>query len=218
MDVQCERCKTEYEFDDALVSGRGTTVRCTNCGHQFKVRRSAPDGAGTGSAGDGDARDALNDRWVVHTARGNELTFLTLRELQRAILVQQVGRGDMLVRGTSQPRTLGSIAELEPFFDGRASSRPPPPSNAVASAIALRGHRRSQADGVVGSCPTAEPLARASSAAEDRHPSAPAHGRGSAAASGCTLLAPTLSVRLRSHRPRRSPAGAGYAPWLRLRR
>ena len=38
MDVQCERCKTEYEFDDALVSGRGTTVRCTNCGHQFKVR------------------------------------------------------------------------------------------------------------------------------------------------------------------------------------
>ena len=37
MDVQCERCKTEYEFDDALVSGRGTTVRCTNCGHQFKV-------------------------------------------------------------------------------------------------------------------------------------------------------------------------------------
>jgi predicted Zn finger-like uncharacterized protein len=122
MDVQCERCKTEYEFDDALVSGRGTTVRCTNCGHQFKVRRTEPGAPGT---------DPATDKWVVHTSGGNELTFLTLRELQRAILVHQVGRADMLVRGSSQPRTLGSIAELEPFFDGRASSRPPPPSNAA---------------------------------------------------------------------------------------
>ena len=51
MYVQCERCKTEYDFDDALVSERGTTVKCTQCGHQFKVRRAtAPDG-GIGSLG-----------------------------------------------------------------------------------------------------------------------------------------------------------------------
>ena len=86
MDVQCERCKTEYEFDDALVSGRGTTVRCTNCGHQFKVRRP-------------DAPEAGSDQWVVQTASGQRLTFLTLRELQRAILAKQVGRGDVLTRG-----------------------------------------------------------------------------------------------------------------------
>ena len=54
MYVQCERCKTEYDFDDALVSERGTTVKCTQCGHQFKVRRAAaPDGGA--------------DRWVVTT-------------------------------------------------------------------------------------------------------------------------------------------------------
>ena len=117
MDVQCERCKTEYEFDDALVSGRGTTVRCTNCGHQFKVRRSEADTPGS---------ELAADRWVVHTTGGTELTFLTLRELQRAILVQQVGRADVLIRGNAPARALGSIAELEPFFDGRASSRPPP--------------------------------------------------------------------------------------------
>ncbi|NOU26329.1 MAG: hypothetical protein HOO96_00355, partial [Polyangiaceae bacterium] len=46
MDVQCDRCKTEYDFDDALVSTRGTTVKCTQCGHQFKVRR---DGSFEGS-------------------------------------------------------------------------------------------------------------------------------------------------------------------------
>ena len=37
MDVRCERCNTEYEFDDALVSERGTTVKCTNCGTCFEV-------------------------------------------------------------------------------------------------------------------------------------------------------------------------------------
>ncbi|MGA7123129.1 MAG: tetratricopeptide repeat protein [Polyangiaceae bacterium] len=113
MDVQCERCKTEYEFDDALVSGRGTTVRCTTCGHQFKVRRP-------------DTGDATGDRWLVQTASGPQLTFLTLRELQRAILAKQVSRHDLLVLGDAPPRPLREITELEPFFEGRASSRPPP--------------------------------------------------------------------------------------------
>ena len=81
MDVQCERCKTEYEFDDALVSGRGTTVRCTNCGHQFKVRGP-------------DAQEGVGDQWAVQTTSGQRLTFLSLRELQRAILAKQVARGE----------------------------------------------------------------------------------------------------------------------------
>src|SRR5215472_13911970 len=110
MDVQCERCKAEYEFDDALVSGRGTTVRCTQCGHQFKVRRL-------------DAQ-APEDKWIVTTAVGQQLTYVTLRELQRAIMAKQVGRGDTLAHGSGPPRLLGSIAELEPFFEGRGSARP----------------------------------------------------------------------------------------------
>ncbi|MGH7294095.1 MAG: zinc-ribbon domain-containing protein, partial [Polyangiaceae bacterium] len=113
MDVQCERCKTEYEFDDALVSGRGTTVRCTNCGHQFKVRGA-------------DAPETGADKWMVQAASGKSLVFLTLRELQRAILAKQVGRSDVLTHGHAPARSLGSIAELEPFFEGRTSNRPPP--------------------------------------------------------------------------------------------
>ncbi|HLK38989.1 MAG TPA: zinc-ribbon domain-containing protein [Polyangiaceae bacterium] len=122
MDVQCERCKSEYEFDDALVSGRGTTVRCTTCGHQFKVRRAQGDQDG--------------DRWMVRTTGGRELTFLTLRELQRAILAKQVTRRDALVRGQGPGRPLGEIAELEPFFEGRTSSRPPPMGNTSPGSVA----------------------------------------------------------------------------------
>jgi predicted Zn finger-like uncharacterized protein len=121
MDVQCEHCKTEYEFDDALVSGRGTTVRCTNCGHQFKVRRA-------------DAGESGNDQWLVQTAAGAQLTFLSLRELQRAILAKQVGRADTLRRGGGPGRALGTITELDPFFEGRTSNRPPPPQGTSGSA------------------------------------------------------------------------------------
>ncbi len=126
MDVQCERCKTEYEFDDALVSGRGTTVRCTSCGHQFKVRRAA-------------GEDSTGDRWLVKTANGHQFTFVTLRELQRAILAHQVSKNDLLRRAGAAPRPLGSISELEPFFEGRASSARPPPGDAAPPADAAPG-------------------------------------------------------------------------------
>jgi predicted Zn finger-like uncharacterized protein len=102
MDVTCERCSTEYEFDDALVSERGTTVKCTNCGHQFKVRRA--------DAG------AVPERWVVRTVDGRELEFTALRDLQSAISYTRVTRDDVISRGGARPRRLGSIAELEPFF------------------------------------------------------------------------------------------------------
>jgi len=103
MDVRCNRCDTEYEFDDALISERGTTVKCTNCGFQFKIYP----GKGTGLA---------PERWVVRTASGRELVYTSLRELQRGIADKKVVATDLLSRGKQTPRPLGSIAELEPFF------------------------------------------------------------------------------------------------------
>jgi len=144
MDVRCERCSTEYEFDDALVSGRGTTVKCTNCGHKFKIRRR-----------DGDFSE---DFWNVQTGDGRTLVFTSLRELQRAIQTQLVERTDMLSRGGLPPKAIGHIPELAPFFDAREprkslppapvttrdggegprpsrTSRPPPPPGATAPAL-----------------------------------------------------------------------------------
>jgi len=108
MDVTCEQCGTEYEFDDALVSEKGTTVKCTSCGHQFKVRRK--DGG------------SLPERWLVRTLDGREFEFRALRELQGAIASHRITRDDVLSRGSSRPRRLGSIAELDPFFGSARSS------------------------------------------------------------------------------------------------
>jgi predicted Zn finger-like uncharacterized protein len=103
MDVRCSRCGTDYEFDDTLISERGTTVKCTNCSYQFKIfpPKSAP---------------VAPERWVVRTATGKELVFTSLRELQRGISEKKVGPNDLLSRGQQPPRPLGSIPELEPFF------------------------------------------------------------------------------------------------------
>jgi predicted Zn finger-like uncharacterized protein len=120
MDVRCENCQTEYEFDDALVSARGTTVKCTQCGHQFKIQRRG---------------DPSQDRWLVTTSSGQELVFTSLAKLQRALLSGEVKGPDVLVRGADAPRTLASIPELAPFLGlpqrtqtVRASVAPPPAS------------------------------------------------------------------------------------------
>jgi predicted Zn finger-like uncharacterized protein len=114
MNVRCERCNTEYEFDDALVSGRGTTVKCTQCGHKFKIRRADADYA--------------EDFWNVQTSDGRTLVFTSLRELQRSIQAGHVVREDLLSRGGLQHKPLGQIPELSPFFEAqtpRATSYAP---------------------------------------------------------------------------------------------
>jgi predicted Zn finger-like uncharacterized protein len=126
MDVRCSRCGTEYDFDDALVSERGTTVKCTNCGHQFKVY---PGGGG-----------GAPERWIVRKNSGRELVYTSLRDLQRAIAQRQVGPADLLSRGGGHPlRALGAIAELEPFFQAHAHTVGGPPEAAQRTLLGTGG-------------------------------------------------------------------------------
>lgn len=108
MDVRCARCGIEYEFDDALISDRGTMVRCTECGHQFRVHPSH-------------VIPGAPDEWRIVTPDGQTIVYLTLRELQQGITQGQVGRDANLIRGHGPQRPLGTIAELDPFFPTRAA-------------------------------------------------------------------------------------------------
>ena len=109
MDVTCPRCQTDYEFDDALVSERGTTVKCTNCGHQFRVFRPRASQAGTPTT-------ASPELWRIDRREGEPLELRSLVELQRAIRAGRVSRTDLLRRGDGAARRVGDIPELEPFF------------------------------------------------------------------------------------------------------
>ncbi|NOY89891.1 MAG: hypothetical protein GXP55_01690, partial [Deltaproteobacteria bacterium] len=105
MDVTCERCGTEYEFDETLVSARGTTVKCTNCGHLFKVFRP------------GSGPDLTTERaWRVRRGDGKELDLGSLKELQRRITEGSLDEDDRLSRSGESFKRLGDIAELRTFF------------------------------------------------------------------------------------------------------
>lgn len=115
MNVVCGQCGTGYEFDDALVSGRGTTVRCMHCGHQFRVH---PPRAQAGTP----------ERWIVRKASGEEYIFRSLSELQRAIAQRRVMISDALSRDGIHFRPMSELSELESFFSPPRVTREPLPA------------------------------------------------------------------------------------------
>ncbi|HEU4577436.1 MAG TPA: zinc-ribbon domain-containing protein [Polyangiaceae bacterium] len=117
MEVRCSSCSTEYEFDDALVSARGTSVKCTNCGHQFRVH--APAAAG-----------GVSEKWIVRDGKGKETLFTSLRELQQAIVRGLLDPKHEMSHGNQPFRPLQDIYELQTFFDvarHRAMNQRQPP-------------------------------------------------------------------------------------------
>lgn len=119
MDVTCERCGTEYEFDETLLSGRGTSVKCTNCGHVFKVYPKAHEDV-----------DRATSTWRLMRRDGTVDTINSLRELQQRIGSGELIPTDQISRGAEGFKALGSIPELETFFHaaGGGGSQPGPPS------------------------------------------------------------------------------------------
>ena len=111
MEVRCSNCATEYEFDDALVSARGTSVKCTNCGHQFRVHPTT-------------ASPTVAEQWVVRDAQKHETVFTSLRDLQQAIVKGQLSPQHQLSHGGQAFRPLEDIYELQTFFSA-ARQRPP---------------------------------------------------------------------------------------------
>ena len=179
MDVRCARCATEYEFDDALISERGTTVKCTNCGFQFKIFPPK-------------AAAVAPERWLVRTADAREVVYTSLRELQRGISDRQVGPNDLLSRGGAPPRPLGSIPELEPFFAAsstKAAQRAPrtlhgvaPPAGVGASPSSSRA-----APPPAASSSSANPMAATVASPGPMAPVAPAPARVESAPLSATL-------------------------------
>ncbi len=119
MNVRCERCRTEYEFDDAEIIDSGVTVRCTVCSHVFKVKRRsiAPLDAATLAAPQPASGPPAAREWRVRQGNGNTLTFRELTTLQRWIVERKVVRADEISLTGASWKRLGDIAELASFFE-----------------------------------------------------------------------------------------------------
>ncbi len=125
MDVTCNRCGAEYEFEETLISDRGTTVKCTNCGHLFKVFHPRT------------PFDKLLETkpWLIRKTNGLIEPLESLGELTQLIAKGHYVEDDEISRTSQAWKRLGDIAELQSFFEisRRKSERPKPKSDAPAS-------------------------------------------------------------------------------------
>lgn len=131
MDVSCPRCQTEYDFDEARIPDDGITVKCTQCGHVFRVKRRAPAEL---------PPPPIAREWKIRRrSTGTTSTCRELTSLQQWIVEGKVMRDDEISLTGDTWKRLGDIPELASFFQvvedaakGRAydavrSSVPPPP-------------------------------------------------------------------------------------------
>ena len=109
MDVRCDRCHTEYEFDEARLTEAGVAVRCTSCGNVFRVSRPPAMAAPI---------DLERPRqWKVRRNDGQVYALKDLPELQRWIVERRVSRDDEVSLSGEAWRKLGGMPELASFFD-----------------------------------------------------------------------------------------------------
>ena len=116
MDVRCERCGTEYEFEDSRVTEEGVTVKCSTCGHLFKIRKKSFVLTEPVTLGKKDGEDAGERNWMVRKADGTVLSFKELTTLQKWIVERKVSRDDEISKSGETWKRLGGIAELASFF------------------------------------------------------------------------------------------------------
>lgn len=134
MDVRCEQCGTEYEFDDDRLGRESVTVKCASCGHVFKVRKEEPSETARPAAAAAE-KARKGGLWMVRQANGNVLTFKELTTLQKWIVERKVTREDEISKSGETWKRLGQIAELASFFQAveapapavSAPPAPPPP-------------------------------------------------------------------------------------------
>ena len=136
MDVRCEKCQTEYELDEARLKPGGVTVKCTNCGHMFKIRRRPTTNVGTpaeprprtqsqsqstktrADSIAGEAADETVDRqWLIRLENGDQKSCRELATLQQWIVACVVTRESLISRTGKTWKRIGDISELAQYFE-----------------------------------------------------------------------------------------------------
>ncbi len=147
MDVSCPRCQTEYDFDEARIPDDGITVKCTQCGHVFRVNRRNEAVALP--------PPPVSREWKIRRrSTGTTSTCRELTSLQQWIVEGKVIRDDEISLTGDTWKRLGDIPELASFFQvvddaargraydsvrtasqGSSVQPPPPPKPSAPSSI-----------------------------------------------------------------------------------
>ncbi len=131
MDIRCPSCNTLYEFNEARLKPKGVNLKCSQCGHVFRVEGRKEKTTGS------------SKRWMVRKiADGEVLYFQGLATLQKWIIDRKVGRQDQISRSGASWKDLADIGELSSFFQVAESierlqqAQSPPSGSGLAAAAA----------------------------------------------------------------------------------
>ena len=112
MEVICSSCGTEYDFDEARVPTDGVTVKCTTCGHIFKVTK---EGAISNVASESTSKKK-GANWQIKKQNGDHLSFKALSTLQKWIVERKVAADDEISRTGDKWTRLADVPEFQVFF------------------------------------------------------------------------------------------------------
>lgn len=132
MVVRCDQCQSEYELDEARLHSNEATVKCTACGHLFRVRRRPRTSQGVAAprspsapASPETTREvdygtvSRERRWLLRLENGEVHACRDFDTLQQWIAARFVSPATEISRNGSTWKRLETIAELRPFFSAR---------------------------------------------------------------------------------------------------
>lgn len=110
MDVSCPQCETLYELDGDQLDPDGATLKCSQCGHLFRLEL------------DSGVQSERSRRWMVRDAATGEFLYFTgFDTLHEWIMEGRVGEEDAISRTGDNWKRLGDIGEFAPIFQVVAS-------------------------------------------------------------------------------------------------
>ncbi|MBK04731.1 MAG: hypothetical protein CL920_31640 [Deltaproteobacteria bacterium] len=129
MDVVCEKCSAVYELDLTQVKGPSVRVKCSTCGHTFRVFKSEPEPS--------PKAEVLED-WNIRFRDGASAQVPDQATLQRWIIDGKVKRDDEISKDGKQWQLIGNVESFVPFFElieklGAANLTTPAPQSANIS-------------------------------------------------------------------------------------
>ena len=178
MDVRCEKCQTEYELDEARLKPGGVTVKCTNCGHMFKIRKrsntnvgvptvvatppSGPNERPRTPSGKPQRADSIlgelapaaseERQWLIRLENGEQKSCRELAMLQQWIVGGVATRESLISRTGKTWKRLGDITELAQYFtiaDEARSQRTAKPTPKPVTQGTMLGIGASAAGGTI---------------------------------------------------------------------
>src|SRR4051794_31800700 len=117
MDVRCEKCLTVYEFDDAQVTSQGVTVKCTQCGNLFKVKKRETGEYAAAKATPRPVYVPPQPQLQIRVALTGEIfKSYDFETIAAGVRQRKITADDQLSRDGSMWQPLGAVPELQAVF------------------------------------------------------------------------------------------------------